>query len=184
MPGTIIIFFCRGGKECVRNKSSYRVAHHIFPPSFKVCISIIPRYMSWVFSNILSWRGHRIAKLVAEYRAEELLCVVVPYVSKEVAHGMVCLSESRRGLSFRDVICVRRYRGLQQGLIYCRNRISVNKAGIFRSSFAHLPNATSRPMDYFEFFNVYYVYDLHLIVYKFKAIRWNVTRLHSFRRFI
>ena len=30
---------------------------------------------------------------------------------------------------------------------------------------------TSRSMDYFEFFNVYYVYDLHLIVSKFKAIR-------------
>ena len=29
---------------------------------------------------------------------------------------------------------------------------------------------TSLPMDYFEFFNVYYVYDLHLIVSKFKAI--------------
>ena len=52
--------------------------------------------------------GHRIAKLVAEYRAEEFSCAVVPYVAlKEVAHGMVCLSESRRGL--RDVICVRRY---------------------------------------------------------------------------
>ena len=43
---------------------------------------------------------------------------------------------------------------------------------------------TSRPKDYFEFFNVYYVYDLHLIVSKFKAIRENVTSLHSFRRFI
>ena len=29
---------------------------------------------------------------------------------------------------------------------------------------------TSRSMDYFEFFNVYYVYGLHLIVSKFKAI--------------
>ena len=146
MSGTIIIFCCHGGKECVRNKPSYRVAHPIFPPSFKLCISIIPRYMSWIFSNILSWRGHRIAKLVAEYlgsifrrslvsallsrsgsnagsfseqrlviepteyRAEEFSCAIVPYVSlKEVAHGMVCLSESRRGLNFRDVICARHY---------------------------------------------------------------------------
>ena len=30
---------------------------------------------------------------------------------------------------------------------------------------------TSRSMGYFEFFNVYYVYNLHLIISKFKAIR-------------
>ena len=55
-------------------------------------------------------RGHQIAKLVAEYRTEEFSSAVVPYVAlKEVAHGMVCLSESRRGLNFRDVICARRY---------------------------------------------------------------------------
>ena len=30
---------------------------------------------------------------------------------------------------------------------------------------------TSRSMDYFEFFNVYYVCNLHLIISKFKAIR-------------
>ena len=60
--------------------------------------------------------GHRIAKLVAEYRAEEFSCAVVPYVAlKEVAHGMVCLSESRRGL--RDVICVRRYSPLWKRVI-------------------------------------------------------------------
>ena len=35
-------------------------------------------------------------------------------------------------------------------------------------------------MDYFEFFNVYYVYNLYLLASKFKAIRWNVTRLHYF----
>ena len=46
----------------------------------------------------------------SEYRAEEFSCAVVQYVAlKEVAHGMVCLSESRRGLNFRDVICTRRY---------------------------------------------------------------------------
>ena len=34
----------------------------------------------------------------------------VPYVAlKEAAHGMVCLSESHRGVHFRDVICARRY---------------------------------------------------------------------------
>ena len=33
-----------------------------------------------VFSNILSRRDHRIAKLIAEYRAEELMGAVVSYV--------------------------------------------------------------------------------------------------------
>ena len=47
-------------------------------------------------------------KLIVVYRAEAL---VVPQVLlKEVAHGLVCLSESHRGLNFRDVICARRYR--------------------------------------------------------------------------
>ena len=41
---------------------------------------------------------------------EEFSSAVVPYVAlKEVDHGMVCLSESRRGVDFRDVICARRY---------------------------------------------------------------------------
>ena len=35
------------------------------------------------------------AKLIAEYFAEEFLSAVLPYVAlKEVAHGMICLSES------------------------------------------------------------------------------------------
>ena len=46
-------------------------------------------------------------KLIAEYRTEVLTSAVVPYVDlKEVTHRMVCLSESNRGLSFRDVISV------------------------------------------------------------------------------
>ena len=54
--------------------------------------------------------GHRIVKLIAEYRAEEFTSAVVPYVAlKEVAHGMICLSESHQGVNFRDVICARRY---------------------------------------------------------------------------
>ena len=49
-------------------------------------------------------------KLIAEYRAEELTSAVVPYVAlKEVAHGMVRLSESQQGVNFRDIICARRY---------------------------------------------------------------------------
>ena len=49
-------------------------------------------------------------KLIADYRAEEFTSAVVPYVPlKEVAHGMVCLSESQQGVNFRDVICARRY---------------------------------------------------------------------------
>ena len=40
----------------------------------------------------------------------ELTGAVAPYVAlKEVAHGMVCLSESHWGLNFRDVISARRY---------------------------------------------------------------------------
>ena len=50
------------------------------------------------------------AKLIAEYRAEELTSAVAPYISlKEIALGMVCLSESHQGLNFCDVISVRRY---------------------------------------------------------------------------
>ena len=61
-------------------------------------------------SNILTWRGHRIAKLYAEYRAEELTGAVVSYAAlKEVGYGMICLSRSHRGLNFRDVISARRY---------------------------------------------------------------------------
>ena len=33
-------------------------------------------------------------------------------------------------------------RSTQQGLLYRRVRVIVNKAGIFRFSFTHLPNAT------------------------------------------
>ena len=44
----------------------------------------------------------KIAKLVAEYRVEEFSSAVVPYIAlKEVAHGMVCLSESRQEVNFR-----------------------------------------------------------------------------------
>ena len=40
-------------------------------------------------------------KLIADYRSEEFTRAVVPYVTlKEVAHGMVCLSESHWGLNF------------------------------------------------------------------------------------
>ena len=60
--------------------------------------------MSWVFSNILSLRAHQIAKLIAVH---ELTGAVVPYIAlKEVAHGMVCLSESYRGLNFvTSLVC-------------------------------------------------------------------------------
>jgi len=48
--------------------------------------------MLGVFSNILSQRGHRRAKLL-------LMSAIVPYVAfKEVVHEMVCLSESHQGL--------------------------------------------------------------------------------------
>ena len=52
----------------------------------------------------------RVFTVIAEYRGEEFSSAVISYVAlKEVAHGMVCLSESRRGVNFRDVICARRY---------------------------------------------------------------------------
>ena len=69
MLGTIIIFFSVMEVRSVFGNNSPHtwVANLILSPSFKLRTFIIPRYMSWVFSNILSWRGHRIAKLVAEY---------------------------------------------------------------------------------------------------------------------
>ena len=59
MSGTI-------SEECGRKQPSWE-AHHILLPLFKFCIIIIiPRYMSRGFSNILSSKGDRIAKLIAE----------------------------------------------------------------------------------------------------------------------
>ena len=49
-------------------------------------------------------------KLITEYRAEEFSSTAVSYVAlKQVAHGMVGLSESHWGLNFRDVTCARCY---------------------------------------------------------------------------
>ena len=109
------IFLRHGAKECVcKQQPSYMSSPSYLPPTFKLRIFIIPRYISWVFSNILSLRGHQIAKLVVEYRAEVFSCAVVPYVAlKEVAHGMVGLSESRRGVNFCDVICAQCYNKVQ-----------------------------------------------------------------------
>ena len=62
----------------------------------------------------------------------------------------------------------------QQGLLYRRIRVIVNNIESGNISLLFYASATcntSRPMDYFQFLNVYYVYDLHLIVSKFKAIR-------------
>ena len=55
---------------------------------------------------------------MAEFCAEELTSAVVTYVAlKKVAYGMVCLSQSPRGLHFRDVICAQRYFGPKLHLI-------------------------------------------------------------------
>ena len=43
------IFPCHGGKQCVRKHPSSWQAHHILPPSVKLRIFIIPRYMSYTF---------------------------------------------------------------------------------------------------------------------------------------
>ena len=52
-------------------------------------------------------RSHQIVKLIAEYCVLELTSTVVPHVAlKEVAHEMVWLSESHRGLDFCEVISV------------------------------------------------------------------------------
>ena len=73
-----------------------------------LCIIIIPRCDLRVFCNILSKRSHWNAKFIIENRAKEFTRAVVLYaVLREVAHGMVCLSESHRGLNFRDVVSVR-----------------------------------------------------------------------------
>jgi len=80
------------------------------PSNFAACLRTlyyIPRCMLWAFSDILSYRGHQIVQIIAEYCAEQLARAIAPYDAlKEVTHGMVCLSESHRGLNFRDVICV------------------------------------------------------------------------------
>ena len=46
------IFLCHAGQECVRKQPSYMSSSSYFAALFR--IFIIPRYMSWVFSNILS----------------------------------------------------------------------------------------------------------------------------------
>ena len=49
---------------------------------------------------------------MAEFCAEELTSANVTHVAlKKVAHEMVCLSQSPRGLNFRYVICAKRYFG-------------------------------------------------------------------------
>ena len=84
--------------KCIRKHPSYMRSTAYFATLY---IVIVLRYMSGILSNTLSWRGHWIAKLIAEYATEELTSRVVPYiVLREVAHEMVCLSESYQGLNF------------------------------------------------------------------------------------
>ena len=56
---------------------------------------------------------------MAKFCAEELTSADVTYVARKkiVAHGMVCLSQSPRGLNFRDVISAQRYFGPKLHLI-------------------------------------------------------------------
>ena len=60
------------------------------------------------------------------------MSAVVSYVAlKEVAHEMVCLSESHRGVNFRDVICARRYwvaGTLKRVRLFCKRQL---KASMF-----------------------------------------------------
>ena len=84
--------------ECIHKQPPY-MRTIILPLSLKICILIISRYISWVFSNILSERD----RWVTRWRAHEHRC----FMLKKVAHGMVCLCESHRGLNFRDVISAR-----------------------------------------------------------------------------
>ena len=86
--------------------------------------------MLWVFSNILTQRGHWITKLIAEYWAEDLTSAVVSYVTlKEVVHGMICLSEWHRGLHFRDVISAWRYSLFFFGLIFLKTGLNFSNGG-------------------------------------------------------
>ena len=78
------IFLCHGGKECVRIKTTFIHEKPIIfccPASNSAFLLFQGTIVSWVFSNILSQRGHRIAKLIADYRDEELSSAVVPYVA-------------------------------------------------------------------------------------------------------
>ena len=46
-------------------------------------------------------------KLTAKYHAEEFSSAAVSYIAlKQVAHGMVCLSESHRGLNFHATLFI------------------------------------------------------------------------------
>ena len=55
--------------------------------------------------SILSYKSHQSTE---EYYTDELALAVVPDAAlREVAHKMVRLSESHRGLNLRDVICAR-----------------------------------------------------------------------------
>ena len=105
------IFLCHGAKECVRKQQpSYMSSPSYFAAYLQTPYFYYSKVHFVGFLQHFELEGHQIAKLVAEYRAEVFSCAVVPYVAlKEVAHGMVCLSESRRGGNFRDVICARRY---------------------------------------------------------------------------
>ena len=94
------IFFCHGGKERVRKQPSY-----ISPSYFTGLIQtlyffMIPRYMSWFFSNILNWRDHAIAKLLTE----DLMSAVVSCVARKEVEAMewvVSLSHTGgRGVKF------------------------------------------------------------------------------------
>ena len=99
----INVFLCHGGKERVRKHPSYMRS-----PSYFAALLQTP-YFNYSKVNVVGFRQH-FAKLIAEYRAEEFSSAAVSYVAlKQVAHGMVCLSESHRGSNFRDVICARRY---------------------------------------------------------------------------
>ena len=105
------IFLCRGGKECVRKHPSYMRS-----PSYFAALLQIP-YFYYSKVHAVGFRQHfelerpsncEINRWVSRW---EFSSAAVSYVAlKQVARGMVCLSESHRGLNFRDVICARRYR--------------------------------------------------------------------------
>ena len=93
------IFLCHGAKECVRKQQ----------PSYMSSPSYFAAYLMG-FLQHFELEGPSNCEISRWVSRWSVCFAVVPYVAfKEVAHGMVCLSEWWRGVNFRDVICARRY---------------------------------------------------------------------------
>ena len=101
------IFLCHGGKDCVRKQPSY-----VSSPSYFAAFPQTP-YFYYSKVHVVGFLQHfeleglsncEISRWVSRWSVFVRRCSYVAL--KELAHGMVCtcLSESRLGLTFRDVI--------------------------------------------------------------------------------